>query len=154
MSSLPASRLLLADDDKDDRDLFSEALASLDPAIRYEGAEDGQQVLQLLSDNHTDLPAIIFLDINMPVMNGWEVLRKVKSDSRYLHIPVIVYSTASGENVKRVAAELGAVCFVTKPDSFRLVKSMLEVVIAHVKSSRVTEKMCVEIHRVLKAAEI
>jgi CheY-like chemotaxis protein len=148
MTDLPVSRLLLADDDKDDRDLFSEALASLDPAITYQGAEDGQKALQLLSSNYL-LPGVIFLDINMPVMNGWEVLRKLKSDHRFEHIPIIVYTTSSGEREKRIAADLGALCFVTKPDSFQQVKNMLEVVISHVKDNKVTVQTCVEIHKAL-----
>lgn len=150
MNATPVSNLLLADDDKDDRDLFLEALADLDPDIACRGAADGKQALHLLSEGLPVLPSIIFLDLNMPVMNGWEVLRKMKSDSRYVDIPVIVYTTASGEKEKRIAADLGALCFVTKPDSFRHVKSMLEVVLAHVRDNKVTEQTCREIHQVLR----
>jgi CheY-like chemotaxis protein len=149
MTVPPVSNLLLADDDKDDRDLFSEALAELDPRINYRGVEDGQKVFNLLSTSLHVLPSIIFLDINMPIMNGWEVLRKLKSDIRYKNIPVIIYSTASGEREKRIAQDLGALCFVTKPDKFGHVKSMLEVVLAHVRDNKVTVETCREIHRVL-----
>ena len=150
MTVTPVSNLLLADDDKDDRDLFSEALAELDPAITYRGAENGQKALQLLSAGDPVLPSVIFLDINMPIMNGWEALRKLKSDVRYQHIPVIIYSTASGEREKRIAEDLGALCFVTKPDKFGLVKDMLAVVLTHIRDDKVTEQTCVEIHRVLR----
>jgi CheY-like chemotaxis protein len=149
MTVPPVSNLLLADDDKDDRDLFYEALAELDPSINYRGVEDGQKALNHLSASLPVLPSVIFLDINMPIMNGWEVLRKLKSDNRYKSIPVIIYSTASGEREKRIAEDLGALCFVTKPDKYGLVKDMLEVVLAHVRDNKVSDETCREIHRVL-----
>lgn len=144
-----ATKVLLADDDEDDREIFSEALASIDADVQYEGVEDGQEAIDALLGNQTR-PHIIFLDINMPVMNGWDVLRKLKSDN--LDIPVIMYSTSSGENEKRTAFDLGALCFITKPESVKLIKAMLEVVITRVKNNQVTPQMCREIQRMLRQA--
>jgi CheY-like chemotaxis protein len=144
-----ATKVLLADDDEDDREIFSEALASIDADVQYEGVEDGQEAIDALLGNQTR-PHIIFLDINMPVMNGWDVLRKLKSDN--LDIPVIMYSTSSGENEKRTAFDLGALCFITKPESVKLIKAMLEVVITRVKNNQVTPQMCREIQRILRQA--
>lgn len=147
MTKHPVKIFLLADDDRDDRDLFSEALAALDPEIVCQGVEDGKQALKLLATAPAR-PAIIFVDINMPVMNGWDFLRKLKSDEQYLNIPVVVYSTSSREKDREIAHELGAVCFVTKPDNFKMVKGMLEVVLEHVKRNSLNQ-MCEKIHRTL-----
>ncbi|MBT1707934.1 response regulator [Fulvivirgaceae bacterium PWU5] len=146
-----ATKILLADDDKDDREIFSEALASVDANVLYEGVEDGEEAIEALSDA-PNRPNIIFLDINMPVMNGWDVLKKLKGDSTYGDIPVIVYSTSSGEKEKRTAFDLGALCFVTKPDSVKLIKAMLEIVILKVKSNDVSPQLCREIQRLLRQA--
>jgi CheY-like chemotaxis protein len=144
-----AIKILLADDDNDDREIFSEALASLDADVVYQGVEDGKEAIETLFSDMSR-PNIIFLDINMPVMSGWDVLKKVKSDSRYVDIPVIVYSTSSGEKEKKIALDLGAFCFVTKPESVKLIKGMLEIVLSKVKNNDVTPHMCGEIQRLLR----
>lgn len=122
-------RFLLTDDDKDDRDLFSEALSSIDPGIVYHWAEDGKQALRMLDSKTIEKPDIIFLDINMPVMNGWELLDKLKQNSAYKDVPVIMYTTSSEERDRKTAMDLGALCFITKPDNFKSIKSILQVVI-------------------------
>jgi CheY-like chemotaxis protein len=142
--ALKVTKFLLADDDRDDRDMFTEALADLDPQIVCHNAEDGSQALKLLS-TVTDYPNIIFLDINMPVMDGWTLLRNLKRDDQFTHIPVVVYSTSSREKDRETARDLGAMCFVTKPDSFKMVKSMLEIVVSHLHANKIAE-MCGQIH--------
>src|SRR5688572_5969241 len=72
-------KFLLTDDDKDDRELFSEALASIDPGIICHGAEHGRDALRILNSLDGSKPDIIFIDINMPVMNGWELLHTLKT---------------------------------------------------------------------------
>lgn len=124
-----SKKFLLTDDDRDDRELFSEALASIDPGIQYHWAEHGSQALDLLKNRVIDKPDIIFIDINMPVMNGWELLNELKSDSTYQDVPVIMYTTSSEPKDKKTALDLGALCLITKPDNFRSVKSILQVVV-------------------------
>lgn len=149
MKEVQVKRFLLADDDRDDREMFSEALAALDPEIICNGVEDGKQALNLLSTSKPAYPNIIFLDINMPVMNGWELLRKLKSDNQFANIPVVVYSTSSRPMDRQTAEALGAMCFVTKPDSFTMVKEMLEIVIESISHNAVTD-MCKQIHTALR----
>ncbi len=138
------TKFLLADDDRDDREMFSEALTTLDPNIICEGAEDGREALRLLSVA-SSYPNIIFVDINMPIMDGWELLRSIKGNSKLADIPVIIYSTSSRPKDRDIARDLGAMCFITKPDSFKLVKGMLEVVLAHLENNKMTE-LCGQIH--------
>lgn len=145
-------KFFLADDDIDDRQIFEEALASIDPKIVCEGATDGKQALSLLSNViPATQPSIIFLDINMPIMNGWDVLRKLRTEQKFDAVPVIMYTTSSGVREKLMAEELGASCFVTKPDSFRILKNMLEIVVRHIESQTSSLEMCKSIHRMLAA---
>ncbi|MBL0740469.1 response regulator [Chryseolinea lacunae] len=116
--------ILLTDDDLDDRELFVEALASIDKSITCHLAENGKEALRLLQQKNIDVEAI-FLDINMPVMDGWEFLNKLKNDHHYRDIPVIIYSTSSVEQDKNKALQLGAWTFITKPDSFTTLKEIL-----------------------------
>ena len=138
-------RFLVIDDDTDDRELFTEALASVDPVIVCDQATDGAEALKRLTTKAIDQPDIIFLDINMPVMNGWQFLTRLKEDDVYKHIPVIVYSTSSTQKDKRIADDLGALCFITKPHAFVKLKHMLGIVVTHVRTADFT-RICNEVH--------
>jgi CheY-like chemotaxis protein len=110
---------LLADDDPDDVDMFREALSKIDPSIIFYHSQDGMGVLDTLGDKNLKKPDIIFLDINMPVMNGWECLAKLKQSEAHREIPVVIYSTASHYREVEKAFDLGALCFFTKPTEFK-----------------------------------
>ena len=144
-------KFLLTDDDQDDRELFSEALASIDPDIVCLGAEHGRDALRLLTNQDSNKPDIIFLDINMPVMNGWELLNTLKKDDTCNNIPVIIYTTSSEDRDRKIARDLGALCFVTKPDDFNVVKDILKVVIRNMNSNSMST-ICRDIQTVLAAS--
>lgn len=116
--------LLLVDDDTDDAELFVEALQEIDESITCYAAADGRQALDHL-DQHTTQPNIIFLDINMPGMNGWQCLTKLKENPRYQQIPVIIYSTSAAKRDRDIAAKLGALGFITKPADYQELKNIL-----------------------------
>jgi CheY-like chemotaxis protein len=118
---------LLADDDRDDTELFQEALASIDPGIVFHSAGDGQEALYKLERLHQK-PDIIFLDINMPVMNGWQCLKQIKLCEEYKDIPVVIYSTSSYQREVSIALDLGAMCYLVKPNDFVVLKEALTVV--------------------------
>lgn len=141
-------KFLLTDDDKDDRELFSEALHSVDPNIICQGAEHGRDALRLLNSQDGEKPDLIFIDINMPVMDGWELLNTIKKDDHCHDIPVIIYTTSSEERDRQIAKDLGALCFVTKPDDFRLVKTILRVIVSNMKKDSLGN-VCGEIESVL-----
>jgi CheY-like chemotaxis protein len=110
--------VLLVDDDEDDRTLFTEALAVLDKSIQCWTAVDGKHALDLLMYDLVVLPDVIFVDLNMPKMNGLEFLMSVKKHRGYKNIPVIIYTTSSNPEDIRKSKDLGAVDFVTKPSDF------------------------------------
>ena len=102
---------LLADDDSDDKTLFCEALSEIDPTIVCQTASDGSEALTILSQKRIKEPSIIFLDINMPVMDGWQCLRKLKEHPDHRNIPVIMYSTSSYQRDIELALENGLSVF-------------------------------------------
>lgn len=120
---------LLADDDGDDRDIFRDALKEIDKSIILFDAEDGEKAIEKLKKGECKDPSIIFLDINMPNMNGWQCLKKLKQDERFHDIPVIMYSTSSLERERQIATELGALFLITKPKTFAELKNLLTVIV-------------------------
>ncbi len=113
---MTALRLLLVDDDADDRDFFAEAVREIDPSIDCMTAQDGATGIAYLQQATTaTLPNYIFLDLRMPGMSGRNFLQLVKENARLQHIPVIVYSTSSDVKDAEDLVGLGASHFTTKP---------------------------------------
>ena len=124
--------VLLIDDDADDSFLFLEALKRLEHDTEYKYFEGGHAALNFLSSsNH--LPDYIFLDMNMPRMNGLEVLAEIKKQTALQHIPVIIYSTSAYEDHQREARKLGASLYVTKPYQVAELKKAILMVFETVK---------------------
>jgi CheY-like chemotaxis protein len=126
------SIFLLIDDDVDDSELFREALEETDRSVFLHCSENGEEALKLLKE--IDKPSIIFLDINMPRMNGWECLKKLKSSAEYKDIPVIMYSTSSHQREVDIAIDLGALSFFTKPHSYLELKNMIKGVLEKIET--------------------
>lgn len=128
MSGSVKKILMLADDDADDRELFGEAIGGIDPSILCYYTENGKELLTKLI-SLSALPHIIFLDINMPVMDGWECLKMLRNDERYNAIQVIMYSTSSVKKDVDQALKMGANCFFTKPIAFTDLRFILSLII-------------------------
>jgi len=73
-----------------------------------------------------NLPDIIFLDLNMPIMNGTEFLQKIKTIDRLKDIPVVIFSTTSDERATQHVKRLGAMDFITKPDKIKDWRTVLK----------------------------
>jgi CheY-like chemotaxis protein len=107
--------ILLVDDDKDDQEVFVEVLQAVDASLTWAIADNGKLALDLLPTLLPQKPDIIFLDINMPVMDGFGFLRRIKAMDEYKDIPVLILST-SPVGVENAYA-LGACLFLSKPYS-------------------------------------
>ncbi|MBT1696440.1 response regulator [Fulvivirgaceae bacterium PWU4] len=127
--------ILYADDDHDDRELMSEALQKVDPSISCLTANDGQNVLDILNES-SDLPDYIFLDVNMPVMDGKKCLVALKKDQRLRDIPVVIYSTTTDNTEIKQLYNLGASSFIQKPNNFSDLCSALNMFVRLVETSR------------------
>ncbi len=107
-------KVMLIDDSKDEHVIFGTVLHSIDPAIIFITAWNGEDALNVLN-LHTDfLPDLIFLDISMPRINGFECLRRIKQNPVLNHIPVAMYSTLCSLEEQMKARLLGAAWFLPK----------------------------------------
>lgn len=122
--------LLLIDDDEDDHNIFIHELHAYSTEVKVISAFDGAQGLDLLKTIH---PTWIFLDINMPKMDGIEVLERIKSSEDFKHVPVYIFSTSDGFKSKPVVLELGAAGYFKKPISFDGFKEMFKQVFNNLK---------------------
>lgn len=131
-----AKKFFLIDDDSDDRELFSEALSAVDPSVVCLQAGDGEEALNKLDGMATDVPDIIFLDINLPAMTGWQCLDRLKTGEKSKKIPVIMYSTSSHLRDKNIARDMGALCLISKPSDYKEIKSVLASVITNINAGK------------------
>ena len=117
--------ILLADDDTDDCIFFKEALEELLLSTNLTAVHDGEQLMQLLSNDTTELPHILFLDINMPRKNGFECLTEIKLNKRLKDLPVVIFSTSFEQDVVNLLYENGAQYFIRKPSEFLQFKKII-----------------------------
>ena len=108
-------KILLVDDDPDDRKYFAEAVNEIDDNIECITAKDGEQALEFLKDPGATLPDYIFLDLRMPRYNGKQCLTQIKADERLRNIPVIIYTTSREVEESEEMSQMGAVHFISKP---------------------------------------
>ncbi|HZF99778.1 MAG TPA: response regulator, partial [Chitinophagales bacterium] len=116
-------RVLLADDDEDDRRFFEEAVTEAVSNIRVSTVPDGERLIDTLLVASA-LPHVVFLDLNMPVKNGWECLQEIRMHPKLKHLPVVIYSTSSNREHIEETYHGGASLYVRKPDTFSELKTM------------------------------
>lgn len=105
----------IIDDDKDDQLFLHEAVTGMAMPVDFLFADNGESALRLLKEEVMPVPDYIFLDLNMPRINGRECLIEIKKLPRYAGVPVVVYSTSSYQKDIQGIMELGAAYFLTKP---------------------------------------
>lgn len=121
-----ALHCLLIDDDQDDQEIFTLALEESDLNMQCTTCNNTSEALQKLITPGDFLPDYIFLDLNMPRINGIQFLTEIKKNSRLQHIPVIIYSTSSHPKDKEVTQKLGAAAFITKPSGIKELSVLLK----------------------------
>ena len=118
--------ILIVDDDAEDIELFSEAVAEIDHQINCVEAYNGVEALKILQRDQL-LPDFIFLDINMPFMNGQKCLAELKRNPIYMNIQVVMYSTTNDQKQIDECKAMGA-SFLTKPTSYtELIRSLRRI---------------------------
>ena len=105
---------LLVDDDKDDQEIFRFALKKVNPAVSCLLANDGVFALEQLQEDTAKLPEFIFIDINMPRLNGIQVLGELKKIDGLKQIPVYMYSTSGQPDIVQKCKKMGAADFIVK----------------------------------------
>lgn len=119
--------VLAVDDDKDDLELFCEAVKDIDPSINLITAVNGDEALDFLFNKAVTYPSYVFLDINLPRLDGRGCLTQIRENKLTKHLPVIMYSTSLSDQDKLLFEQLHA-RFLTKASSYRqLMDSLKEI---------------------------
>jgi CheY-like chemotaxis protein len=131
MNNMPTKNYIVyVEDDFDDKELMKELF---EPVQEYELVilDDGLDLLQYL-DKAEEIPALIILDINMPVIDGKKSIRNLKSKKRYKDIPVVMYSTTTNAQEIQWYKLLG-VDVITKPTSYSDFQSITDKFISYIR---------------------
>ncbi|MGO4770387.1 response regulator [Flavobacterium sp. W22_SRS_FK3] len=117
--------LLLADDDEDDCIFFKEALDDLSAPVTLMTVNDGVELMDHLTVAVSDLPDLLFLDLNMPRKNGHECLTEIKKIDELKNLPVIIFSTSLDSEIVNTMYDKGALYYIRKPGDFYKLKQVI-----------------------------
>lgn len=118
-------RILLADDDEDDCLMFKDVLDELPLATHLTTVHNGEELMSLLTGHTQPLPEVLFLDLNMPRLSGFECLLEIKNNPKLNHLPVIILSTFIDTHLKELLYTHGAHYCVRKPADFTQLKKVV-----------------------------
>jgi CheY-like chemotaxis protein len=122
--------VLCVDDDADDQLMVMDTILELAPSVRVASALNGIEALSFLNSakERGELPCLVIMDINMPLMDGKQALTLIKKDAQLASIPIVLFTTSSSQLDKAFAA-LHGVDFLTKPikqgELFDMMKRLL-----------------------------
>lgn len=114
-------QILLVDDDPEDRMIMYDGLQELNAADIICFAESCETAFAVLNEGFSKgiIPRLVVLDLNIPKINGTQILKMLKEDPRFKNIPTIIYSTSINPLEKQRCLQLGAHSYIIKPVSFR-----------------------------------
>ena len=123
-SPINPTNIFLAEDDEEDADIFKDALSDLNLHTTLTVVQNGILLMNLLETSET-LPDIIFLDLNMPLKNGLQCLKEIKSSEKWKSLNTIILSTSSNKMQKEEMYSHGANSFLTKASTYQEFKNNL-----------------------------
>jgi CheY-like chemotaxis protein len=124
--------LLIIDDDDDDKQFLIEVAREICCSINFVLASSFSEAMDILKDSNNSLPDFIFLDLNMPRINGKQGLEYLKNNPKLSSIPVIIYTTSKLPEDMEDTKNLGAAHFITKPHSSIQLKKEIEFVLKEI----------------------
>ncbi|MCM4168189.1 Regulator of RpoS [Arenibacter antarcticus] len=127
--------IMLADDDEDDCMFFQDALDELSLAVSLKTVNNGEALMNYLESNLTNLPQLIFLDLNMPCKSGFECLIELKQNDMLKQLPVIIYSTSSNPEVMDELYNQGALYYIRKPAAFSKLKDVIKKAVSLINTT-------------------
>lgn len=130
--------ILYVDDDPDDRQIFEEAVKSIDSRHVCITAQDGLDALSYLSMHKA--PDMIFMDLNMPLMDGKTCLTAIRENKDNNQLPVIIFTTSTDPDERRQCELLGATDFLLKPFSFVHMRDILRAVFNQRRDARYAKR--------------
>lgn len=123
VSGYSTRHVVLADDDDDDKLLFQDVVKELGIAAKLSAASNGEALMEMLSEGPP--PDLLFLDLNMPLKNGFECLAEIRRDRRLDQMPVIIFSTSSQPSAIDRVYKGGAQLYIRKPNDFTQLKKVI-----------------------------
>ncbi|MEP2689658.1 MULTISPECIES: response regulator [Maribacter] len=133
--SKPILNVFLADDDSDDRTFFSDALREIPIQTKISEFNNGVDLMAELLSETAAQPDVIFLDLKMPMMDGFECLADIRDLDKYLNTPVIIYSTSYHPKEIDRLKEMGASLYLQKPSSYNQLKTLLHKCLRYVNNA-------------------
>lgn len=121
--------IFYTDDDFEDVEMFIDAASETSDQIQVTIQGNGNELLLQLK-NPPPFPTMIFLDLNMPVKNGYEVLKEIKESAHLKNFPVVIFTTSNHASAIEITRNLGASLFIPKPSSFFSLINILKYVLA------------------------
>lgn len=122
--------IILADDDESDRLIFKEALQELKLKTEVRTVNEGLELMEYLFRSNIILPDMLFLDLNMPLKNGLECLKEIRSSEKFKDVIIVIYSTSSSEKDIQETFANGANVYIKKPSDFKELKLVLNKVVS------------------------
>jgi len=123
--NLKQLNILLADDDTDDCPFFKKALGELLISTNLTTVHDGEQLMQLLTNETNELPDVLFLDLNMPRKNGFECLSEIKQNKKLKDLSLVMLSTSNSKDTISMVFKIGAHVYIHKPGDFAQLKQVI-----------------------------
>ncbi|MGO4920205.1 response regulator [Maribacter spongiicola] len=127
--------VFLADDDSDDRTFFSDALREIPIKTKISEFNNGVDLMAGLLSETNETPDVIFLDLKMPMMDGFECLADIRELEKYANTPVIIYSTSYHPKEIIRLDEMGASLYLQKPSSYNQLKTLLHKCLSYVNNN-------------------
>lgn len=121
----------LIDDDEDDQEIFSLAVKNADESFDCVCTDDCVDAIKKFASDTSFKPHAIFIDMNMPRLNGLECLREVRKSEHHKDTPIYIYTTSSDDKIRKESLSLGATGLITKPTSLTDLVSLISVVIGN-----------------------
>ena len=134
LTSGTSSEILLIEDSHTDARLFTRAVKRADKSIHVTWLEDGDKALEYINDlihNHYAIPGIVVLDIKLGSMKGFEVLGHIRRNPMTEHLPVVMLSSSTQQEDIRLAYELGANSYLSKPASYASLTSLVHSLVSY-----------------------
>jgi len=119
---------LFIDDDPDDQEFFRDAALTIDPELSCVFASNGFEAISMIREKNLT-PHFIFIDMNMPKMNGKETLEEIRKIGRLDDASIFIYSTAAAPRTTEEMMALGATDFLIKPSSVQGLQDLLEKIL-------------------------
>ena len=138
--------ILLADDDTDDRFFFAKALNEIPIKTQFTAVDDGDQLMNYLTENPENIPDILFLDLSMPRKTGFECLTEIKENKKWKDVYVVMLSTSYTKDINYeqkmidMLYGIGAQKYIRKPSEFIQLKQVIHDELIRVSEQKLINK--------------